>query len=81
MRSQKNVLSGWRYAAFIGGIVGAVALTIYPIIISPMLNPEPWKQISRAGRERAGIRQEDIQPGGMKVWSDPFDREGKPGNK
>ena len=32
-------------------------------------------------RTDAGIDQEKIQPGGMKVWSDPFDRPGKPGNK
>ena len=32
-------------------------------------------------REKEGIKQENIQPGGMKVWTDPFDRAGKPGNK
>lgn len=32
-------------------------------------------------RTEAGIKQEDIQPGNMKVWTDPFDRKGKPGNK
>ena len=32
-------------------------------------------------REEHNIRQEEIQPGGMKVWTDPFDRPGKPGNK
>ncbi|CAG7721259.1 unnamed protein product, partial [Allacma fusca] len=25
-------------------------------------------------RNRAGVKQEEIQPGGMKVWSDPFER-------
>ena len=32
-------------------------------------------------REEANIRQQDIQPGGMKVWSDPFDRDVKPKDK
>jgi hypothetical protein len=27
----------------------------------------------------AGIKQEDIQPGDMKVWTDPFDRPGNQG--
>ena len=36
---------------------------------------------SAEARSKAGIKQEDIQPGGMKVWSDPFDRPGKPGHK
>ena len=26
---------------------------------------------------KAGIKQENIQPGNMKVWSDPFDRPSK----
>ncbi len=81
VRSAKGVLSGWRYGVFIGGLVGALGLAVYPIIISPMLDPEPWREASRKARATGGIRQEDIQPGGMKVWSDPFDRPGKPGNK
>ena len=31
-----------------------------------------------------GVKQEDIQPGNMKIWTDPFDRpekqKGKSGN-
>lgn len=66
---------------FIGSVVGAIGLAIYPVIISPYLFPEKWKQQSRAIREEYNIKQESIQPGGMKVWTDPFDRPGKPGNK
>ena len=43
--------------------------------------PEKWKKISKEVRDGAGIKPEDIQPGNMKVWTDPFDRPGKPGNK
>lgn len=74
-------MKGWRFGLFVGSIVGAVALATYPIIISPYLYPDQWKRQSKEVREAAGIKQEDIQPGGMKVWSDPFDRQGKPGNK
>jgi len=63
---------GWRYAALIGGIVGGITIMIYPISIHPYLYPEQWQHIQK--ETRAAIRQEDIQPGGMKVWSDPFDR-------
>jgi len=80
MSSQRHLLKGWRFAAFIGSIVGAVGLAIYPIIISPYLHPEKWKRVSKEFRDGEGIRQEAIQPGNMKVWSDPFDRPGKPGN-
>lgn len=38
------VLRGWRYAALIGGLVGAIAITIYPIIIDPMLNPDKYSK-------------------------------------
>ena len=74
-------LKGWRFAGFVGSIVAAVAVACYPIIISPYLYPEKWKQMSKEIREKEGIKQENIQPGGMKVWTDPFDRAGKPGNK
>jgi len=40
--------SGWRYFAFIGGLVGAIGATIYPVIIHPYLYPEKWKQQSKA---------------------------------
>ena len=94
----KAILKGWRFAGFVGAIVGAIGITIYPIIIrfkdykywyyalqvfisSPYLYPEKWKKLSKEIREEAGIKPENIQPGNMKVWSDPFDRPGKPGNK
>jgi len=80
-RGQQARLTGWRYAAFIGAFVGAIGLALYPIVISPMRSPEPWQKMSKEMRESRNIKQEDIQPGGMKVWTDPFDRPGKPGNK
>jgi len=59
--------------------VGAIGLGLYPILIDPYLNPQKWQDYSEKGRR--GIKQEDIQPGDMKVWSDPFDRPGKTGSK
>ncbi|KAG8232242.1 hypothetical protein J437_LFUL011795 [Ladona fulva] len=66
------ILKGWRYVAFIGGIVGSIGLAIYPIIISPMLNPADYKKIQEETRK--GIDRETIQPGNMKIWTDPFER-------
>ena len=79
--SNKNLLTGWKYPGFLGAIVGAIGVATYPIIISPYLYPEKWQKISKEVRDEAGIKQENIQPGNMKVWSDPFDRPGKPGHK
>ncbi|XP_059046691.1 small integral membrane protein 20 [Achroia grisella] len=65
-------LKGWRYAAFIGGFVGFIGLTLYPIIISPMLDASQYKEIQKETRKN--INREQVQPGNMKVWTDPFDR-------
>ncbi|XP_055893212.1 small integral membrane protein 20-like [Biomphalaria glabrata] len=65
---RENFRSIMVIATFVGGIVAAS----YPIIISPYLNPAPWKKEQSIGRR--GIDREAIQPGGMKVWTDPFDR-------
>ena len=46
------VLKGWRYGAFIGAVVGCIGLAIYPVIISPYLFPEKWKQQSKAVRKQ-----------------------------
>ena len=70
-----------RYFALVGGLVLSIAAACYPIIIAPMMNPKDWREMSKAIREQNNIDQEKIQPGGMKVWTDPFDRQGKPGNK
>ncbi|KDR20208.1 hypothetical protein L798_05687 [Zootermopsis nevadensis] len=65
-------MKGWRYVAFIGGIVGFIGAASYPIIIYPLQNIDTYKKIQ--AENRANIVQEDIQPGNMKVWTDPFDR-------
>lgn len=44
--------TGWRYAALIGGLVGAITLTLYPIAIEPIINPEKYKKIQKETRAR-----------------------------
>ncbi|KAI5700350.1 hypothetical protein M8J76_012410 [Diaphorina citri] len=34
--SGQKYLTGWRYVAFISGLVGAVGLALYPILIKPL---------------------------------------------
>ncbi|KAJ8950471.1 hypothetical protein NQ314_007858 [Rhamnusium bicolor] len=36
------VLKGWRFAVLIGGLVGAIGIAMYPIVVDPMLNPEKY---------------------------------------
>ncbi|MPC39125.1 Small integral membrane protein 20 [Portunus trituberculatus] len=67
-----TILRGWRYNLFVGALVGFIGATLYPIAIYPMMNSGQYKQAQIENRK--GINQEEIQPGNMKVWSDPFDR-------
>ncbi|KAM9661297.1 small integral membrane protein 20 isoform X2 [Harpia harpyja] len=70
-----------RTLGIFGGFVAVVGAAFYPIYFRPLLLPEeyimsflfcfPEKEQSI---NRAGIVQEDIQPAGLKVWSDPFGR-------
>ncbi|CAH0663948.1 unnamed protein product [Spodoptera exigua] len=63
---------GWRYVAFVSGFVGFIGLALYPIAIAPMIDPSEYRKIQKEARKN--IRQEDIQPGNMKIWTDPFGR-------
>ncbi|KAF6034109.1 hypothetical protein EB796_007588 [Bugula neritina] len=56
----------------IGLCVGIVCAGCYAAIIQPMSHVDSWQTTQRENRR--GINQEDIQPGGMRVWSDPFNR-------
>lgn len=59
-------------AIFIGGFTVFTLGALYPIVVYPKLHPEVYKQIQ--SETRKDIKQDDIQPGNMKVWSDPFNR-------
>jgi hypothetical protein len=62
---------GWRFGVLVGGLVGSIALAMYPIAIDPYLRPHKWQEIQKETRMRD---PELTQPGGMKIWSDPFNR-------
>jgi len=62
----------WKFPALVAGLVLAIGAALFPVAIYPMYNSEPYKKSQAVGR--AGIVQEEVQPGGMKVWSDPFGR-------
>ena len=40
------MLKGWKYVAMVGSVVGVIGLAIYPIIVSPMVNPEPYSKLT-----------------------------------
>ncbi|KAM9286251.1 small integral membrane protein 20 [Cariama cristata] len=54
------------------GFVAVVGAAFYPIYFRPLLLQEEYKK--EQSINRAGIVQGDIQPAGLKVWSDPFGR-------
>ena len=39
------LLKGWKFGAFVGSIFGIIGIAIYPIIISPMMDPEPYSML------------------------------------
>ncbi|KAL8207564.1 UNVERIFIED_CONTAM: Small integral membrane protein 20 [Gekko kuhli] len=61
-----------RTALIFGGFVAVVGAAFYPIYFRPLMRPEEYKK--EQSINRAGIIQEDVQPTGLKVWSDPFGR-------
>ncbi|XFG04968.1 hypothetical protein AB1E19_008592 [Capra hircus] len=57
-------------ALIFGGFIFLIGVAFYPIYSRPLLRLEEKGQAIN----RAGIVQEDVQPPGLKVWSDPFGR-------
>ncbi|XP_063043499.1 small integral membrane protein 20 [Engraulis encrasicolus] len=53
-----------------GGFITAIAATFYPIFFYPMSHSDEYRQVQRSNRH--GINQADVQPVGVKIWSDPF---------
>ncbi|XP_012519651.1 PREDICTED: small integral membrane protein 20 [Propithecus coquereli] len=61
-----------RTALIFGGFVSLIAAAFYPIYFRPLMRLEEYQK--EQAINRAGIVQEDVQPPGLKVWSDPFGR-------
>ncbi|KAM9424136.1 small integral membrane protein 20 [Pholidichthys leucotaenia] len=59
-----------RIVLVFGGFVTAVAAAFYPIFVYPVTHKEEYREIQKLNR--AGINQADVQPVGVKIWSDPF---------
>lgn len=59
----------------IGGVVSAIGFALFPIIVHPKLHPEVWNEMQKETRK--GIVQANVQPGNMKIWTDPFDKKTK----
>ncbi|XP_041821422.1 small integral membrane protein 20 [Chelmon rostratus] len=64
-----------RIAFIFGGFVTAIAAAFYPIYFYPLTHEKEYREVQKMNRR--GINQADVQPVGVKVWSDPF----KPGGK
>ncbi|XP_069025990.1 small integral membrane protein 20 [Embiotoca jacksoni] len=59
-----------RIVLVFGGFVTAVAAAFYPIFFHPLTHKDQYKKVQKMNR--AGINQADVQPVGVKTWSDPF---------
>ncbi|XP_069906132.1 small integral membrane protein 20-like [Oryctolagus cuniculus] len=61
-----------RTTLIFGGFVSLIGTAFYPIYFRPLMRLEEYQK--EQAINRAGIVQEDVQPPGLKVWSDPFGR-------
>lgn len=52
-------------------VVGAIVTALYPIAIHPYLHIEQYQKSQKVNR--SGVNRQAVQPGGMRVWSDPFE--------
>ncbi|KAK9972074.1 hypothetical protein ABG768_025405 [Culter alburnus] len=59
-----------RITLIFGGFIAAVAVAFYPIFFHPLTHTEDYKQVQKMNR--AGVNQADVQPVGVKIWSDPY---------
>lgn len=58
-------------SVFVGTILTGLGLATYFAIIKPLfIEPEKYKAIQEVTRK--GIDQSKIQPGDMKVWTNPY---------
>ncbi|XP_075400584.1 small integral membrane protein 20 [Tenrec ecaudatus] len=61
-----------RTALVFGCFVSVLGAAFYPIYFRPLMRLEEYKK--EQADNRAGVIQADVQPPGLKVWSDPFGR-------
>ncbi|XP_060981703.1 small integral membrane protein 20-like [Dama dama] len=61
-----------RTALVFRGFISLLGAACYPIYFQPLMRLEEYKK--EEAINRAGIVQEDLQPPGLKAWSDPFGR-------
>ncbi|UXI22149.1 hypothetical protein NH340_JMT08092 [Sarcoptes scabiei] len=54
----------------VGGFILSICLALVPIYIYPYLNIEKYQKIQMINRKN--IDPNKIQPGNMRIWSDPF---------
>ncbi|XP_057709742.1 small integral membrane protein 20 [Corythoichthys intestinalis] len=59
-----------KIALIFGGFMTAVAAAFYPIFYYPFTHIEEYREVQKVNR--AGIKQADVQPVGVKIWTDPF---------
>ncbi|XP_051285184.1 small integral membrane protein 20 [Dicentrarchus labrax] len=64
-----------RIVLVFGGFVTAVAAAFYPIFVYPLTHKSEYREVQKMNR--TGINQADVQPVGVKIWSDPFKPAGK----
>jgi len=73
---QKYPILNFRNNNLLPGIavIGSIAVAIGFAVFYPMLNSDNYKKIQKKNREEMKLNMHEIQPGDMRVWSDPFNK-------
>lgn len=55
---------------YVAGLMTLTGVASYAAIIYPMMHASEFREIQE--KTRRGLDRTQIQPGGMRIWSDPF---------
>lgn len=71
----RRATSGRNGVVLITGLVGLLGVGVYLVVVEPMIHPDRWTEKQKEIRSKHTL--EETQPGGLKVWQDPFRRKKK----
>lgn len=72
MKRRMGQMNGAGYWVTLAVLFGGIGTTLYYVAVKPFTETKEWQKIQLDSRKEIGVSREERQPGGMKVWSDPF---------
>jgi len=70
MKQQKSLFSKYKGLSSSIILVSGISLAVGVAILFPYFAQDYFKE--KQQENRRGINQDSVQPGGMRIWSDPY---------